>query len=278
MREGRFCTKATKTIKSDSVRATLDCVAQAFKLADRADPRLDADGKLAFLLQRQLCRYKNVDRPESPQIAITALILREFYRISISVYDKALCDLFIGAFFFAMQSCEYVQVSGPRKTKSLAVRNIKFFKGKRVLIHKDPLLHLADCVSITFEEQKKEVKNDIITQHKADDNLLCPVKIRCKIIRRIIKYPTSNTDTTVNTFIFNDNKIHLFTGSELLKRLRLAATSIGPDVLGFTADQISLHSARSGAAMAMFLAGVPVFTIMLMGRWSSDAFLHYIRK
>ncbi len=30
--------------------------------------------------------------------------------------------------------------------------------------------------------------------------------------------------------------------------------------------------------MAMFLAGVPVFTIMLLGRWSSDAFLRYIRR
>jgi hypothetical protein len=30
--------------------------------------------------------------------------------------------------------------------------------------------------------------------------------------------------------------------------------------------------------MAMYLSGVPVFTIMLLGRWSSDAFLRYIRK
>lgn len=30
--------------------------------------------------------------------------------------------------------------------------------------------------------------------------------------------------------------------------------------------------------MAMYLAGVPVYTIMLLGRWSSDAFLHYIHK
>jgi hypothetical protein len=28
--------------------------------------------------------------------------------------------------------------------------------------------------------------------------------------------------------------------------------------------------------MAMHLAGVPVYTIMLIGCWSSDAFLHYI--
>jgi hypothetical protein len=30
--------------------------------------------------------------------------------------------------------------------------------------------------------------------------------------------------------------------------------------------------------MAMYLAGVPIFTIMLIGRWSSDAFMRYIRK
>jgi len=30
--------------------------------------------------------------------------------------------------------------------------------------------------------------------------------------------------------------------------------------------------------MVMYLAGVPVFTIMLLGRWSSNDFLCYIRK
>ncbi len=30
--------------------------------------------------------------------------------------------------------------------------------------------------------------------------------------------------------------------------------------------------------MEMYHAGVPVYTIMLIGRWSSDAFLQYIRK
>ncbi len=30
--------------------------------------------------------------------------------------------------------------------------------------------------------------------------------------------------------------------------------------------------------MAMYLAGTPVFSIMLVGRWSSKAFLKYIQK
>jgi hypothetical protein len=48
--------------------------------------------------------------------------------------------------------------------------------------------------------------------------------------------------------------------------------------LGFGPNDIGLHSLRSGAAMAMYLFAVPVFTIMLLGRWSSDAFLRYIRR
>jgi hypothetical protein len=87
-----------------------------------------------------------------------------------------------------------------------------------------------------------------------------PSENLANIICQIIKYPKSNKDTTVNTYQLPNNKTHQFSGTELLKRLRTAARSLGPNILGFTADQISLHSARSGAAMAMYLSGVPVFT------------------
>ena len=39
-----------------------------------------------------------------------------------------------------------------------------------------------------------------------------------------------------------------------------------------------MHSIRSGVAMAMYLGECPVFMIMLVGRWSSNAFLRYIIK
>ncbi len=83
---------------------------------------------------------------------------------------------------------------------------------------------------------------------------------------------------TVNTFLSNDGKIHLFSDPELLSRLWMAAASLSPNKLGFTPDQIWLHSARSGPVMAIYLVRVPVFTIILLNRWSSDAFLRYIRK
>ena len=60
--------------------------------------------------------------------------------------------------------------------------------------------------------------------------------------------------------------------------LRDAVFAIGEDVLGFKKEQVGTHSIRSGTAMAMYLGECPVYTIMLIRRWSSDAFLKYIRK
>jgi hypothetical protein len=104
------------------------------------------------------------------------------------------------------------------------------------------------------------------------------VKVWASIIKRLLSHESSSEETSINTFYLDNNIVHEFTGTELLKRLRAATTSIGPDTRGFTAKQIGLHSARSGAAVAMYLAGVPVFTIMMLGCWSSDAFLRYIRN
>ncbi len=177
-----------------------------------------------------------------------------------------------------MRSCEYIQVYGPRKTKLLSLGNIKFLKGRRFVPHSDDLLHRADCVSITFELQKRDSKGDVITQHRSSDPLLCPVKIRAKIVKRIRSYPSASDSWTVNSFQMADGAIHKFSGKELLNKIRLAAATLGEDELGFTPDKVGLHSARSGAAMAMYLAKVPVYTIMLLGRWSSDAFLRYIRR
>ena len=53
---------------------------------------------------------------------------------------------------------------------------------------------------------------------------------------------------------------------------------LGQSVLGFSAEEVGTHSNRSGGTIGMFLSGTPVYTIMLMGRWSSDSFMRYIRK
>ena len=53
---------------------------------------------------------------------------------------------------------------------------------------------------------------------------------------------------------------------------------IGEEKLSINRDDIVTHLIRSSAAMAMYLGKCPVYVIMMIGRWSSDAFRRYIRK
>jgi hypothetical protein len=68
------------------------------------------------------------------------------------------------------------------------------------------------------------------------------------------------------------------TGEMITDLCRDRVVAIGKTKLGIHRSEIGTRSIRSGAAMAMYLTGVPVFSIMLIGRWSSTAFLKYIQK
>ncbi|KAL7470172.1 hypothetical protein ACHAXS_010414 [Conticribra weissflogii] len=56
------------------------------------------------------------------------------------------------------------------------------------------------------------------------------------------------------------------------------AAAVGKDHLGFGKEDIGTHLLCSSAAMSMYLGQCLVYTIMMIGRWSSYAFLLYIRK
>jgi hypothetical protein len=57
-----------------------------------------------------------------------------------------------------------------------------------------------------------------------------------------------------------------------------AIQAIGKDILRIKKEEIGTHSIRLGAAMAMFLGNCSVCLIMMIGCWSSNAFLQYIQK
>jgi hypothetical protein len=215
------------------------------------------------------------------QKAITASILTNMHEHATlpiaTPAEKAAAELAVGAFFFAMRSCEYTQVSGPRRTKPLRIRNIRFFRHNRAMDLLDPELPSATALSITFEFQKTDIQHETVHQHATPLQILCPVKAWANIVQRILSYPGCDTESLVSTVITN-NQRRCISSTFLAGQLQAAAKRIGPDVLGFSHLEVGTHSIRSGGAMAMYLAGVPVFTIMLIGRWSSDAFLRYIRR
>ena len=94
----------------------------------------------------------------------------------------------------------------------------------------------------------------------------------------IWRYEGTTLDMPVCTFQRRGGRLDTIASLQVLTRLLTAAESVGSASLGFEPKEIGMHSLQPGAAMEMYLSGVPVYTIMLIGRWSSDAFLRYIRK
>ena len=163
------------------------------------------------------------------------------------------------------------------RTKIMRLRCLRFFKDGRELQHSDSYLEYVDCVSITFEWQKKDKRNDTVTQLTLEHIILCPVRQWDALVKRIRKYPGSTGDTPVSE-VWKNHKIEHVTSTEMVAALRDAVRAIGEDKLGFKEEQFGTHYQISGATMAMYLGECPVYTIMMIGRWYSDAFLRYMIK
>ena len=104
-----------------------------------------------------------------------------------------------------MRSCEYLKVAKPdqRRTKILRLRNIRFFRGNEQLVHDHRELEFADCVALTFEQQKKGKKMGMVTLMASQDAQLCPMRAEAAIVRRIKKYPGSSQDSPISAVIVN---------------------------------------------------------------------------
>jgi len=194
-------------------------MAQTFRAYYRDDPRVDKSGKLAHLLYCQFPGYKNLDPGVKPQKALTTSILHHVCSLATSEVDKAMNSLVIGAFFFAMRSCKYSKTKGVKCTKLLTLRNICFFYGRQEIPHSSSQIKRADTVSISFEYQKCNEHNDIITQYRTDNYILCPVHQWASIITQIHNYPTATNKTTVNSFLSIEGKLVQITSNSFLLKL-----------------------------------------------------------
>jgi len=227
----------------------------------------------------------NISPPEKKQKAVTVKLLRKLWRLASSrlranLHDHAI-DLIIGAFFFAMRSCEYTITKLPGKTKVMRLKSVRFRdRSMRTIRHSDPdLARRAEFVSVTFEDQKNGEKMDVRTQRKTGHPYLCPCLRLARAVQRVLlTVPSPSPDTPLCDIRLSPNSTSIVT-SELTKNLLrfTCRTFGGMKTFGFHPHEIGNKSIRSGAAMALFLNNHSTPRIMLLGRWSSDAFLAYIR-
>ena len=116
------------------------------------------------------------------------------------------------------------------------------------------------------------------THQRSGDPILCPVLRLASVVERIYrKVPGASPNTSIDT-------IHLLTKTSRITEfylrdcIRTTCTLAGGEQeFGFTAADLGTRSIRSEAAMALFVMGDTVSKIMMLGRWSFDAFLVYIR-
>ena len=96
------------------------------------------------------------------------------------------------------------------------------------------------------------------------DDILCPIKVWATIFQRLWLIPGTTSDTPVNKVNITGVPFEI-TSDLILGTLRAVVDDLGPGILGYTKDEIETHSLRSGCIMALHLADVPVYMIMLIG-------------
>jgi hypothetical protein len=206
-------------------------------------------------------------------------VISELIRQDSTELEQATGELATVGIFFAMRSIKYLKVAKPnqQRTKILRLKKVRFFQGAEQLGHDHRELEFADCVAFTFERQKREEKMDMVTLMASQDARLCPVRGAAAIVRRIRKYPGSSQDSPIMTVTVNRHHKKV-TSTHMMNALRDAVGAIGEVKLGIKKEDVGMHSIRLGEAMVIYLEECPVFMIMLIGLWSSNAFLRYIRK
>ena len=228
--------------------------------------------------------YEREDPPPRRQKAVTPALLLDLvdYAKCCSDWAKHTADLIVGAYFFAMRVCEFCSTETPGRTKKLTLGDIVFrSQESRVVDQQDPTLdEKAMFVTICFSDQKNGTKMERRSHRKTGHEILCPVKAWVRIVQKVRSQFRTKEDNSIPVCAYKDgNRAREIGSSQVLQLLRSSCKfHDGEHRYGIKASELGTRSIRSGAAMALALQGNSSDQkIMMLGRWKSTAFLHYIR-
>jgi hypothetical protein len=116
------------------------------------------------------------------------------------------------------------------------MRNIQFFKISSILPHSHPDLEFADCISLKFECQKRQDMHDTVTQEVTGDSALCLVSFAADLIRHIMSYPGTSSNTNLSAYMSNSSVKHV-TSWQVINALRYAVCAFGKACLGISKEE-----------------------------------------
>jgi len=142
------------------------------------------------------------------------------------------------------------------------VGDVGFFKNGKILPRRSPLSVLLEA--------------DSAIHHESTDEHGTVAALAARMHH--ILSNGGDEDTLICDYMTAKGKWASVTSTDLIKFIRLAATTLRLQDTGIDPDLIGVHSLRAGGAMALKLHGYSDTTIKKFGRWSSLTFLEYIHN
>jgi hypothetical protein len=198
-------------------------------ISNKAPFTVKGSSQLLPTVRSLLKAFDNADPPLRRQKTITPKFLRKFHQLLAgnagSLQHPAYAqtaDITLGAYFFAMRSCEYTKTKRPGRTKRVRLGCIIFrARDRSVIPHSHPdLLSSTAFVTIVFEDQKNGKKMDARNQGRSGHRFLCPVLRWGSAVQQIIATIPNYNDQTNLCSVFLKEEVLDISNSFVRKLLR----------------------------------------------------------
>ena len=246
------------------------------------DPRLTPSGFLDLRLQYLIRAFGKQDPPPQRTIPLPVAVIRNCVvtayageRTNQSLLAAA--DLIVIAFFFLMRPGEYCSsTSTDEVSHPFTLADLTFSSQGIPINHLEaPLdeLTTASEVLLTFTRQKNANRGEKIGHACSGDPLFCPVQA---LIRRVkhLRMNGASPTCTIHTYYpqFRTRPTAL-PRAAILRLLRRSASEVASEI---PTSEVHTRALRASGAMALISSSVDSNIIRLLGRWQSDAMLHYL--
>ena len=228
--------------------------------------------------------YEKEDPPPKRQKAVTPALLLDLvsYAKGLPNWAKHAADLIVGGYFFAMRVCEFCSTENPGRTRKLTLGDVVFRDQDSLVVdQRNPKLgDEAMFVTICFSDQKNGTKMERRSHKKMGQEILCPVRSWARVVQRIrCQFRTQDNNKIPVCAYKEGDRAKEICSAQVIQLLRSSCNfHDGENRYGINVSELGTRSIRSGAAMALALQGsTSDQKIMMLGRWKSTAFLHYIR-
>ncbi len=159
---------------------------------------------------------------------LTCLCIQSNIQVSkteVITFDTNIARLQILAFFFCMRSCEYSDMTREKNKNTLCQ---SFHNKNKLIQNESPNIFKASSVSLTFEGQEKDTRDDTNTHQKANDKqgdkIMCPVRAAAELMSNLYKskLPKNKIPDLKLNSIIKQGKVSSITSTMVLDRIRRA--------------------------------------------------------